>query len=280
MKNGHPLAYAVSSWVSIDTFYQLLLAEQHGQLLSTLRHFSGFLNLRIQQTNKLKRLLQYPLLLCVLLVVIMLVMTTLVFPQLQQLESSFHNEIWHEMGRILVALAGGVATWLVYRWVAFYHLNKLDQVRQMCNLPVMGQLFRYYYGHYLCLNLSLLIVEGLSMQKIIQLCNSFSADSLLYQLSTEMQKLIVQGGDIDQLIRREPFIPDELLVLIHQGTTSDKLGLQVRSLATNQFKLVLQGSESRLAFVQPMIYLIIAGTILGLYLQMLLPIYQTMQVMK
>lgn len=280
LRDGNTLAAAIRPWVSIDTYYQLMLAEQHGQLLATFSLFSDFLRLRSQQTAKLKRLLQYPILLCGLLFIIITVMAIFVFPELDQFGNRVGSGWWQRIWQPLLVCVGALVTWSIYRWVAFYHLKKIEQVRLLCRLPFFGNIFRHYYGYYLCSNLSLLIAEGLSLQKMIELCSKFSDHSLLHQITKEVRPVVMAGKSIDNIIYQEPFIPNELAVLIHQGATSEKLGLQVNSLATLLFRRVIHDCESRLNFVQPLMYLVIAGVIVTLYLQMLMPIYQTMQVIK
>lgn len=280
LKEGQSFANAMRSLIPIDTYYQLLLAEQHGQLLVTLTHFRDFLRLRIEQTGKLKRLLQYPVLLLALLVVMIIMMASYVFPQIQQLEQPTENDFFNDGLEILMVAVGSSLAWIGFYMIRFYRLSKIARVRKLCQLPVVGRIFRHYYGYYICSNLSLLISEGLSMQKIITICNQFNHESLLYQISHEVQTVLIQGKEVDTLIYREPFIPNELSVLCHQGSTSDKLGRQLNSLANSLFNRVVHGCENRLTFVQPLMYLIIAGVIIALYLKMLLPIYQTVEVMK
>lgn len=276
LRDGNTLATAIKPWVSVDTYYQLMLAEQHRQLLATFSLFSE----RSQQSTKLKRLLQYPLLLFCLLFIIITVMAIFVFPELGQFGDHVGPERWQTIWQPLMVAVGAIATWSIYRWIAFCHLNKIAQVRLLCRLPFLGSIFRHYYGYYICSNLSLLIMQGLSLQKMIELCSQFSNQSLLHQITKEVRPVVMTGKSIDNIIYHEPFIPNELAVLIHQGATSEKLGLQVNSLATLLFRRVMHDCESRLNFVQPLMYLIIAGVIITLYLQMLMPIYQTMQVIK
>lgn len=278
--SGNSFATAMMEWVSIDTYYQLMLAERHGQILTTLRYFNRYLKMRGEQVKRLRHLLEYPLLLLVILSGVITMMMVLVLPQLNDFEEGRCHQLWNQVCQPLGSIIGGLIAMLIFRCWHYRQLSKINQVRTQCRLPVVGKLCRDYYGYYLCNNLALLLNEGLSLQSIIEMCGRFRKDSLLYQLSQKLKRISVNGEDVGQLIRHENFIPDELAILIQQGSKSNQLARQVNSLAGQLFKRLIMKCEQRLTLVQPILYLIIAGVIIGLYLQMLLPIYQSVQVIK
>lgn len=281
MAKGMSFAKSLQDQVSVDTYYQLLLAEQHGELLGTLKFFSQYLKARHLQAQKLRHLLQYPIMLLGLLGVIGVVMSSLVWPQLTELQVEGHqHRVWDSVVPLVAWGCGALVAMIMYRYLAYRRLIKINQIRALCSLPIVGRLYRSYYGYYLCSNLALLLGEGLTLQKIVQMCNNFDQKSFLYQVSLEIQSRITAGKMIADYVQKECFMPTELAVLLQQGKDNQQFAKRVQSLSNHLFQRVIMGCESSLIWVQPLLYLIVAGIIVGLYLHVLMPIYQTMQVMK
>ncbi len=264
----------------MDTYYQLLLAEQHGQLQQTLQHFACYLKMRKDQLTKLKHLLEYPIMLLGLLTIMIAMMTVFVFPQLAEIRPEATGNFWQPVFKIMAWISGAGVTFGIFKMIEFYRLTKLEQVRSLCRAPIIGGIIRNYYGYYLCSNFAILLTEGISTQQMIKICNCFDKCSLLYQLSRKIASLTVNGQDPTQLIHQEMFLPDELAIIIRQGADNQKLAQQVQSLSEQLFKRLIYKCEQRLIYVQPVVYLIIAIVIISLYLQILMPIYQTVQVIK
>ena len=281
MAGGHSFAESIRAWVSVDTYYQMLLAEQHGKLQTTLRYFSEYIKMRSRPVRTLKHLLEYPIILIFLLGIIIFMMTVLVLPQLETIQNTNSSNLWEQIGQPVMWICGSLLTLCTFKIYYFNHLNVIGRIRQLCRLPILNKIYRDYYGYYLCSNLSLLLQEGLSLQKIITMCKTFDQDSILYQISRELQLKLINGEKgVKEYIEDEIFIPNELGVLLCQGKTTVRLGMQVQSLANHLFQRMVMQCEQKLVMVQPIIYIVIAAIITGLYLKILMPIYQTVQVMK
>lgn len=280
LASGEPFAQSVAGLVSTDTYYLFLLAERHGKLVKTIEHYYCYLKMRNEQVKKLKHLLEYPLVLLVTLTVMIVMLTIFVFPQLNQLQSDNNHRLWNLCAPLLAWLVGGGIVLLILRYWHYQHSNRLNQVKQQCHLPIVGALFRNYYAFYICSNLALFLEEGISTQSMIQTCQQFSRDSLLYHLSRQLYRLSNEGKTATSLIQQSEFIPDQLAVLIQQELPKQRLGQRVSMLADQLFKKLIHGCEQRLTLLQPIIYLVIAVVIIILYLQVMLPVYQNIQVVQ
>ena len=277
---GHSFAKAVADLVSTDTYYLFLLAEQHGQMTKTIEHYCHYLTMRNEQVKKLRHLLEYPLVLLVILVGMIVMLTIFVFPQLNQFHQSTSHELWNILAPSFASLGGGIISILVIGYWRYCHSNRLQQVHHQCHLPIIGTLVRDYYGYYICSNLALFLDEGISTQGIIQTCHQFRHDSLLYQLSDQLKEITSRGESITRLVSQIDFIPEQLSLLFKQALSNQQLSQRVAALADQLFNRLMRKCERRLTFVQPLIYLIIAFVIVLLYLRVMLPIYQNMQVVQ
>ncbi len=280
LASGELFAQAIVKLVSTDTYYLFLLAERHGKMTKTIEHYYRFLKMRNEQAKKLRHLLEYPLVLLMMLTVMVVGLYLFVFPQLNQLQNENSHQLWNICIPPLVSIISGSGVMLGLRFWHYHRSNRLEQVKQQCCLPIIGSLFRNYYAFYICRNLALFLEEGISIQGIIQTCQLFNRNSLLYHLSLQLEQLISQGESAIILIRQNVFIPDQLAVLIQQELSSQQLGRRVNALADQLFKKLIYRCEQRLTLLQPILYLLIALVILILYLQVMLPIYQNIQVVQ
>ena len=81
MLMGKPFAEALGPWLSVDTYYQLRLAERHGKLAETIHQVGKFLALQAKQRARLRAVMQYPVILLVFLVLVIVMVIHFVLPK-------------------------------------------------------------------------------------------------------------------------------------------------------------------------------------------------------
>nr|WP_225360373.1 type II secretion system F family protein [Ligilactobacillus salivarius] len=60
---GTKISDALKENISKSTYYQLLIAEQHGEMEKSIKQLGSLLERRVEQQNKLKSLMVYPMIL-------------------------------------------------------------------------------------------------------------------------------------------------------------------------------------------------------------------------
>lgn len=278
MAAGTMLATGLQKYVSQDLYYQLRLAELHGALPQTLKEVGTLRLTEARQQRKLRGLLQYPLILLGMLAVVVCGLVIFVYPELGSWQADSRDGSWHAIGvnvgvyllTILIIIGG-------FQWWHWRHLSPCQRMIWRCRLPFFGRCFRFYYGYYLTTNLAGMLKHGLSLQEIIKVTGQYDQHSLLYQFGAIIRTLVTEGKPVDQVIIRYPFIPNELIVFINKGATLEELGNELAVFAQLQFKRLVKSIEGLLLWVQPVIFVLIAGVIVTLYLSILLPIYHSLQ---
>lgn len=278
MAAGKMLATGLKKYVSQDLYYQLRLAEQHGDLAQTLKELGTLRMTAAQQRQKLRGLLQYPLILLGMLAVVICGLVIFIYPELDSWQAQPREKSWQE---IILNLSVYILTSLIIigglQWWRWRRLSFCQRMVWRCRLPFVGRSFRLYYSYYLTTNLAGMLRHGLSLKEIIQVTGQYGQSSLLYQFSAIIRELVAEGKGVDQVIINYPFIPNELVVFINKGATLEELGDELAVFAQLQFKRLVQSIERLLVWVQPVIFILIAVTIVALYLSILLPIYHSLQ---
>lgn len=280
LASGQSLATALRPWLPADLYYQLQLAEHHGSLNQALAELSTYLELREKERAKLRSLLQYPLLLLAMLGGLGGLLRLYVYPELSSWQARASPGWWAAIKPVLLATVSALVTLGLLRYLAWRRQSRLGQVNALCRLPVVGRLMRLYFGYYLTSNLAILVGRGLSLKAICALLGKYEPASLLYQLGSLVADRGDGGQDLAHLVHSQPCLPNELVAILCRGLTSQQLGEELAVFARLQFQHLTRRTESLLVLVQPVLFLIIALGILGMYLSLLLPIYQSMTVVN
>lgn len=278
MQMGNSFAQSLRLLVKDDLYYQLLLAEQHGNLTKTLQEIGRLLTAQQEQKKKLWGLLQYPLILLGMLVVVLTALIWFVFPELQTWEANsqparliYWSGLVASFGIGALLVAGGL------QWDHWRRMNREQRVNWLCRLPIVGKCYCYYYSYYFTSILGTMLSRGMSLATICKLTQNFNKRSLLYLFSQKAQRFSQEGRGFTALISQYPFLPNELIVFINKGATLEQVGDDLTAFAQLQFRTLTSKIERLLIYVQPLVFAIIAVVIVSLYLSILLPIYHSFQ---
>lgn len=279
LQMGKSFSTGIRPYVSADLYYQLLLAEQHGDLDVTLGEIGTLLATREEQRRKLRGLLQYPLLLLGMLLVVLVGLASFVYPELATWQtggggSSPLITLGVNVGLYVLGIA--LVGILLQRWY-WRRATPLQRLVARCHWPVVGPCYTLYYRYYLTTNLAVMLCHGLSLKEIMGVTSRFQEQSLLHQFSLIVNQQLEQGERLDRTLQSYPFIPGELVIFINKGATLKDLGNELAALAKIQFRRLTQRIEHLLVWIQPVIFGLIALIIVILYLSILLPIYHSIQ---
>lgn len=276
---GKNFSSAVRPMVGDSLYLQLALAEEHGCLEEALTKIGQLMKMKHQQIRKLNSLLQYPCLLLVMLLAVILMMKLFVFPELsqwtngdQQIQNILMNVQligWTCLG-VLVVMIGVFS-------VKYWRSSLIGRTQMLCQIPVIGSCFQEYYRYYLTVNLTMLLENGLSIKQICQLLKRQTGTSLLKELASYFEKQLSQGQDVSDHLTRFSFIPPELSMIIQSGSAQGKEIQDLLALTKVLFHRLTTVITNRLAMVQPILFGTLALIIVGLYLLLLLPIYSSIQ---
>lgn len=279
LKSGCSFSNAVESFVSVDLKTQLLLAEQHGNLGETLDEIGRFLTVQQQQRQKLMTLLQYPLLLLIMLVGLMVALKIFVFPEIKSWQSTttmgwWQLIPWRLIVSLLLTIMGVIVVCEVGRW------RKLDangRAGRLCHLPVVGRMFHLYYSYYLVSNLAVMLDHGLSLKECCQVAAQLDQQSLLSWWGKKISQIGSDGGNILEEVQHCCYLPRELSLFFARGLTTSQLAAELSAYHEILFQQLLSMTERLLVFVQPLLFVLVAVLIVGMYLSILLPIYHSLQ---
>jgi len=274
---GADLVSLLAPYLQPNVYFQLRVTTTSGDLAPALREAAELLRLMATQRQRLRQLLAYPVGLFVSMAGLFVTLQVGILPQLQQGLAPTHALPvgWQQYGwlgggliLVLVLVSGG-------RW--WTRQPSLRLASLYLRLPFIGHICRTYYAYYLTANLSQLVRSGLSVKQMIAVLQRLPARALLHQLADRLERQLAGGQSPVGWLREQPFIPQQVLVLLQKGSTSSQLARELAAFSTLQYRELVRRTERGLALVQPILLGVVAILIVGAYLSLLLPMYQNLQ---
>ncbi|WP_282802373.1 type II secretion system F family protein [Secundilactobacillus kimchicus] len=270
LREGTSISQAFAPYVDDQIGMQLKLAEQHGQLSESLGHVSRLLAANTQRQEKIRRLMQYPVILGFILVGIVLALNFLVLPQIQQLtgEPTPQSNWWlYAAGSLVVLLV------VLLGWQHLKSLPILQRIERLARVPIIGSLVRIYYGYYLLAALAIMAGGGLGTQEMLKTVAQAKKTTLLYQFGAVLSKRLTSGEAMTTILKHYAFVPGELRVLIETGKPQAEVVKELTALADLYCDRLTARFEMMMTWIQPISFLILGAIIIGSYVSLFLPMY-------
>lgn len=273
LQNGASLATALQPYVAVDLDYQILIAELHGELETTLTQAAHLMRTKTQQVQQIRRLLQYPSMLLGLLLGTLVLVHVVVAPNFSGgmvTTARPATGVYLTLGLVSLGLLGGA---IAYR---LFCLPIRERYRRLTRWPIIGPLVRNYCGYYLTLNAGMLLAGGLGLRGICEVSHQFKAQSLLKQQGAAVEAGLLAGHSLTAIIQADRLLPNELAVLVSKESANEQLSQELIYFATLQYECLTRRLNRLISWIQPAMFVVIALAVLGTYLNLLLPMYQTM----
>ena len=251
---------------------QIDLAMNQGNLIECLGQLASLSRLKNEQIKKLKAEMSYPFVLAVMMVLLLVFMQTFV-------SSQFANTGEHT-GDIMLFVLLVMGLLFIYFLVKVTTLLKKQDYRSLVKLehyPIIGSTIKLYVNYLLVYDAGLLLASGFSLQKMCEYAAKQETGSLQQVIGAKVGNQLRDGKSLEEIIKKEPFLPNELLLLVQTGAKKSDLSKRCLLLGKTLFTNLSNKIEKLIVNVQPFCFILIGLCIIGMYLKLLLPMYAMMQ---
>ncbi|WP_278953424.1 type II secretion system F family protein [Lactobacillus apis] len=251
---------------------QIDLAMNQGNLVECLGQLASLSRLKNEQIKKLKAEMSYPFVLAVMMVLLLVFMQTFV-------SSQFANTGEHT-GDIMLFVLLVMGLLFIYFLVKVTTLLKKQDYRSLVKLehyPIIGSTIKLYVNYLLVYDAGLLLASGFSLQKMCEYAAKQETGSLQQVIGAKVGNQLRDGKSLEEIIKKEPFLPNELLLLVQTGAKKSDLSKRCLLLGKTLFTNLSNKIEKLIVNVQPFCFILIGLCIIGMYLKLLLPMYAMMQ---
>lgn len=277
LRGGRLLAVSFAELgFSSDQVLQIELAESHGELAPTLKGLAKQMQLTQQQKENFLKAIAYPLVLLLFLLITLLSMRYFLLPQLLATgllkKDNWAVTLVQTTPVILISL-GLVLVSAFCLWKAQMGQRSLiTRFSWLVQLPLIGTLQKDYHSAYFALEWGKLFDQGLELNQIVACILATQKPSLMKELAAELQINFQQGKELAPALQNYRFLRSEFSQIVLQGEASGQLGKELLTYSELIWRRFFTRLEFFCAWIQPLIFLLVALLIISLYVAMLLPL--------
>lgn len=292
VKGGSPLSQALNKFPKIfPPVYISITAsgEKSGKLDEVLERLAEQLQKDYDLITKVKNAITYPVVIVIALIGIMILMMTLVIPQMKS--------IFTEMGVALPLMTRvllNTSDLLVKYWyvliiavVAIVFLIKLWSKSKVGGLvidtvkirvPIFGQLVVKVYMARFTRTMATLVASGLPMLEIITTVKAVVGNRVYDPLFDQIYKDIESGVPMSLALKKHKRFPLMIAQMVATGEKSGKIDYVLLNVADFYDKEVESSTSNLTAMIEPILILVI-GAAVGLAIaSVILPMYSLVNV--
>lgn len=272
IKNGSKLSEALQKNISPNILMQIQMAENNGQLADCLRALGNYLDGQFQQLQKVKQVSRYPILLLIILIFMIVVAKYFLYPIFDQWDTQAFDNSWINYLISGVAIIGML---LVLTGVNFLRKGKISRLSFLVRLPLVGKIIKTMINYQIANHLSLSFDSGLEFGETVNLYSDNNSKLASTQLAQQTKRELNNGHDIENIVSRLNFIDQSLVALFQKGADNFQIASDFKQYSNFTFKKMMKQIDQLVNIIQPVLFGIIGLAIIGMYLMMLLPMYQT-----
>lgn len=265
---------------------QVAFSEHHGEVSKVLREAAQFIFTKRVMIERVLKAVQYPIILSVIFIGMLIVLNFTVIPQFKLLYESMGSEV---SGLVLILttfierLPSIILTILVIIVFALMNLFFFTKVlstdkknRLIMSIPVLRKIYMKIETYKLSREFGYFIQNGMEVKAIIELLKSQSIDAQLTFESTLIEQRLIQGETLSQALQALYMIDQKLAVFVNHGEQNSTVGKELITYSEYVLNRLLMDIEHVTKRIQPIIFVVLGGLITCLYLVIVLPIFQMM----
>lgn len=253
---------------------KIKLSEIHGDVIKTLDRL--ILEMKSEQTRliKLKRILQYPIILILMIIMIMVTVKLFLLPQVL----NFTNHpliIESRLNRIFLTVIMFIIIFiLMIIWMYRKQKSQLDKINVLLKIPFIKSWCLFTYTSYFCFEFSQLLLLGLETKEILQVLQEKGNLLWIQEVAKKIEENLKKGYLLSDIVTEFKFFLPGLYYLVQEGEMKGNLGNELEVYSQEVWDEWINKLESWLTLIQPLIFIMIGLVVIMIYMLILLPLYQ------
>lgn len=268
---------------------KMRFAEDYGSIEEMLVEIENYLRIKKEQKEKVIKTLRYPIILTIALITLIMVFNLLVIPQFENIytSSSIKMDIQTiilikiiyytpKIISILVMLSIIVVVYILY--IKKYRKN--IYLNTLMYIPKIKVYARLYYSYKFTLELSLFLMCGFSLKTALEVIIEENYDYYLTYFSKKIMKDLDKGLSFEEAIASIKFFDKSVEKFVVHGINNGLIDKELRLFSELMLDTFLTSLDKMLRKFQPVLFAILALVIIGLYMVILMPIFNMASSLK
>lgn len=292
IESGFSLSQALARHPGVfSEFYVNMVksAEVTGRLSEVLDFLADYLEKQSVLTGKVRNALVYPAFVVGLFFVVVIVMVTMVIPQIAPIFTEASVEL-PALTKFLMTFGMFVVNWWWALLIAFalLVLGIIDYARTQegkavmneisLRLPVVGKLLQRSYIARFAESAKVLIQGGLTIPQAIEISSHTIGNYAYRDVLHEAAQAVRKGLLLSQALKNAPYFPPLVSQLIAVGESTGRLEALLGKISSFYERQVEDIVGNLVELIQPALLVVIGVMVAGLFASILLPLYNLTKV--
>ena len=258
--------------------------EESGKLDETFSFLADYLDRNYAITQKARNALVYPAFILLTFVVVMLLMMTLVIPNLATMLTQAGQNI-PLYTQVIIGISDFFARYIVLVLILFvaggvfiYRYSKTERgsevlSRARLETPAIGGIYQKIYLSRIADNLSTMLRSGIQVLRGLEITGSVVGDPVYEKILAAAATDVKGGLPLSEAFRKHPEIPGIVVAMIKIGEETGNMGSILETMARFYRREVDNAVDTLVSLIEPLMIVVLAVGVAVLLASVLLPIY-------
>ena len=261
---------------------KIKFAEDYGRIEDMLLEVETYLTIKKIQQEKVLKTLRYPLFLTLTLISLIMVFNALVIPQFENIYTSSNIKMDLQtiilikslyyipkfISIIFIFTIFGIA-YIIYTIRYKPHLF----LKILLYIPKVRNYSKLYFSYRFSMELSLFLMSGFSLKTALEVMVEENYDYYLTEFSKDILSELDNGIGFEEAVAKIKFFDKSMEKFLKHGKNNGLLDKELKLFSELMLDTFLTSLDRTLRKLQPILFGILAVVIVGLYMVILLPIF-------
>lgn len=268
---------------------KMKFAEDYGSIEDMLLEIENYLRIKKEQKEKVIKTLRYPLVLTIALITLIMVFNLLVIPQFENIytSSSIKMDIQTIILIKMIYLTPKIISIIViFSIIVLVYMIYIKKYRKniflntLMYIPKIRVYARLYYSYKFTLELSLFLMSGFSLKTALEVIIEENYDYYLTYFSKKIMRDLDKGLSFEEAIASIKFFDKSVEKFVIHGINNGLIDRELKLFSELMLDTFLTSLDKMLRKFQPVLFAILAFVIIGLYMVILMPIFNMASSLK
>ena len=261
---------------------KIKFAEDYGRIEDMLLEVETYLKIKKIQQEKVIKTLRYPLFLTLTLICLIMVFNALVIPQFENIYTSSNIKMDLQTIILIKSLYYipkiiSIIFLLILICIGhtFYTIKYKPNLflKSLLYIPKVRNYSKLYFSYRFSMELSLFLMSGFSLKTALEVMVEEDYDYYLTLFSKDILNELDQGIGFEDAIGKIKYFDKSMRKFVNHGKNNGLIDKELKLFSELMLDTFLTSLDKNLKKLQPILFGILAVVIVGLYMVILLPIF-------
>ena len=268
---------------------KIKFAEDYGRIEDMLLEVETYLKIKKIQQEKVIKTLRYPLFLTLTLICLIMVFNALVIPQFENIYTSSNIKMdlqtiiliksLYYIPKIISIIFLLILICIGYTFYTIKYKPNLF-LKSLLYIPKVRNYSKLYFSYRFSMELSLFLMSGFSLKTALEVMVEEDYDYYLTLFSKDILNELDQGIGFEDAIGKIKYFDKSMRKFVSHGKNNGLIDKELKLFSELILDTFLTSLDKNVKKLQPILFGILAVVIVGLYMVILLPIFNMASSLK